>query len=152
MRDHKWQFSYAPLKTTVTLTLKFFLFYSILFSSNFLTNQNVLLTKIKFFRMPRTKRVYSGKTITGVLYPVAICMLFVAINVKLSQPEQQEQSKVLVLILKILKFLKFAISEYTDCSIHTIPRIAGQSLCIWLDFWFWRLVWEFFVIRWSFIR
>lgn len=44
--------------------------------------------------MPRTKRVYSGKTITGVLYPVAICMLFVAINVKLSQPEQQEQSKV----------------------------------------------------------
>lgn len=46
--------------------------------------------------MVRTKRVYSGATLLRVLYPVALCMLFVAINVLLSRPSVQAETSTIV--------------------------------------------------------
>ncbi|EFP01477.1 CRE-HOP-1 protein [Caenorhabditis remanei] len=45
--------------------------------------------------MVRTRRVYSGATLMRVLYPVALCMIFVAINVNLSHPPIKRSPKVL---------------------------------------------------------
>lgn len=45
--------------------------------------------------MVRTRKVYSGATLLRVLYPVALCMIFVAVNVKLSSPLESEPPKVI---------------------------------------------------------
>lgn len=45
--------------------------------------------------MVRTRRVYSGATLLRVLYPVGICMLFVAINVFLSRRSSGNKSTVM---------------------------------------------------------